>query len=263
MQPEDELIGPDEDPCYFCFQDRCVVMLKVKKTFDLRWVPPLYARGFRWCGENGFRMCKTCCNLALELNKDSLTLRADVLIPRGNLPRRERIKRHSFYVAARLQQQVFWLGNDGNKTQTVSIYNHVERSYRVLFDLFNLSLAHCTYPVFHNGVELWCAPHGEGGLMLEEIRSSDRGSGFAGRVLRVVAASADLHRVELFGWVEAHPVDGKPGLTDEELYQWYGRVGFVPDRSQPNLIRRPPRTELDAHDCRKAFHERQAELKHS
>lgn len=236
-------------------------MLKFDRALDLRGVPALYAPAFRWYGENGFRMCKTCCQLAQNRDKQGMALRAELLLPQEGATREEWIRQNSFYGAARLHQQVIWLCGEGEQSRPADIYNGVEAPYRVSFDLLNLGKPDHPYPAFDNGVELWCAPYKGNKLLLEEIRSTRPGRGYATKVLRTVIASADLHGVQLFGFVEAHAVDGKRGLTDKELYAWYDRLGFVRDPSQRNLIFRLPRNELSAEVCRTSFADAKAALK--
>lgn len=247
------MIRAEEPPCYFCLRDFPIVAeFGVRRMFDFAGLPSDFAAKIKRDLREHFTCCAACAALIRTKDVQGLQDRADFYLPEASDSKDEKVRKIGLLVSARLNQQVFLLGNSTIFGEVVKIYDHVEPGYRVLFDIFGLSIPGSGYAKFRNGVDLWCAPI-RSGLLLEEIRSSARGLGHASRVMQATITSADLHEVTLFGNVEAHSVNGAPFLSDADLFAWYGKVGFMRSGPLTNTITRQPQTALSLSERQTAF----------
>lgn len=245
--------------CLFCFVRPPATAFNVVRQYDYRGVPPATVKYIILATKHGFPACTECANFIRAKNQLGLAAShpvQDVTSRSYDIARAKKIAVSS----SLMWQKIYWLGLATDLGKTIRLAQHMPAGFQSLWLLQEFALPHHDHPVFSNGVELWAYPIGEGDvLMLEELRSVNRGNGSARAVMRLIIDVADKTRATLVGHVEAHPFDNQSNhLSDEQLYAWYARLGFSREPADSDeIFREPstrPATEIDA-SLRAALHE--------
>ena len=200
-------MGVSFDHCLFCMAGRPVTGFGGRRTFDYAGVPEIFATMFKRAVAEGYPACDRCAVLIRAKDQVGLAERAHALhTRRGERDADEQRRLIGLIVNAHLWQEVFWLGLATDFGPVVPLSAAVQPATRVLFDLILVADPTRPFPSFKNGVDVYGWPWIDA-LYLEDLRSAHRGNGHASRVLGLILALADLHRVTLHGVVEAHNVD--------------------------------------------------------
>lgn len=249
--------------CLFCYGKSATEAVFVSNDFDYGGVPPQVTPSIEKMVALGFQCCDQCAAMVRADDRNSLK-RMPLLhkVLHGDSIEIATAK-VAVMIRGLLNQMVFWLGKGTDSAKVIRIYDHVDRSVRLLYDLLSESDATSEYPHFSNGVELWCYPDlFTSELILVDLRSSERGRGHASRVMRFLAAGADVHEVVLRGTVELRPDYSKPSyLTLEQLYAWYERLGFRRDSVSNTHIARKPKVQKSREDRFRRFLAARASLR--
>lgn len=240
--------------CVFCRFAPASTGFKTLRNFDYQGVPARVTNHIQHLVKNGFLACRNCAVHIRAKDQIGLQERAHGITSIPVATHQEEMPLLQALATAALTQEIFWLGLATDFGNTVAIAKHARPATRLWFEILNISLPNADHGIFRNGVELWAWPYAAA-LTLDEIRSRHTGNGHAARVMNYVVAAADKFEVTLLGTVEAHDVPGTPRtLTNEQLYAWYERIGFLRQVGlQPNAIVREPRVDVSQEERDAAY----------
>jgi hypothetical protein len=217
-----------------------------RRQFDFTGVPTKYVTAIQRRIRQRFYACIDCGDYLRAKNIEGLEKRVEMLF--GRL--RERLSEVDRYAEANLRsstrfwQEIYWLGNTLDFGQVVPLSKAVSGALRLVFELMMNASANASHPEFANGTEFFVYPI-RSALYIEDFRSRFRGRRHASKAMQYLIAAADYHETPLCGAVEAHDVDDiKPNLSDEDLFAWYGKLGFERVSSHPRMIMRSPEPSL-------------------
>lgn len=240
--------------CVFCRFAPASTGFKTLRSFDYRGLPARVTNHVQNLVKNGFLACRDCAGHIRAKDQLGLQERAHSITSIPVETHQDELPLLQALATAALTQEIFWLGLATDFGNTVAIAKHAQPAARLWFEILNISLPNADHGMFRNGVDLWAWPYATA-LTLDEIRSRQTGNGHAARVMNYVVAAADKFNVTLLGTVEAHEVPGTPRtLTNEQLYAWYERIGFLRQVGlQANAIVRQPRVDLSQEERDAAY----------
>lgn len=246
----------EADPCCFCFTDGTTATFGVQRDFDLRGVAARLAAAIR-ARNMRFRACSACAKFVRAKDLEGLQRRAtDIYATRSKSTRDENIAAMTALVNSLLWQEIFWLGNSLNFTNVIALSSVISPPFRVAFDMYSAGRPDVDQPTYANGVELFLWPFFEA-VIVDTIRSSQRGMGYASKTMRLLTASADRHAVELIAEVEPDTYSQRlsDGLDSRGLQDWFQRLGFVLDAEDADgvTMRRKPDFTLSTDERRARY----------